>query len=299
MLIYDGISLKKFVPNNPIRTDALEYVATYANGNISYKLNGHNPLYIYITPYNTLRIKGSLPHYWQGHSYSYDVSELRHTIESIEDALGVSLYNSEVTKLEFNCIIEAPQEITMNSIKLTHHTPNRYVKNVFQHGMEFKRKSTNIKFYDYVARNKQTLEKNMREMLMNQFMYDPNNYNYFKLECVWNRINNIKLNDLFTESKISYFKDTLKSFYKEMPKTPITTFKGSKKPNMAEILLGYIIDQPGVNESDLKSIIKDNSMLNIHDIRYRLNELSKMKKKISSNEYLIDLSNDLSNSLNK
>lgn len=69
-----------------------------------------------------LYIEGSLPHFYQGHNFTYSVEDYVNTIDKLQELLGIELWDAVVDGLEFGCIFPV-EEMPVSYIRNHHANP--------------------------------------------------------------------------------------------------------------------------------------------------------------------------------
>ena len=71
----------------------------------TYTLQGCKEMEVHWNPeQGTLRVKGSLPYYLQGHNFSFSNADLVEGVGMIQGLLGVPLWDAQLEEFEFGCI---------------------------------------------------------------------------------------------------------------------------------------------------------------------------------------------------
>jgi len=102
----DYAEITKHLYKDKLCFDELQLSASYSSGWEKYYLKGVNDMEVWHNvPNNILKVKGSLPYYWQGHNFAFAREDLIHSIQDITGRLKINLWEAEMAKFEFGTII--------------------------------------------------------------------------------------------------------------------------------------------------------------------------------------------------
>jgi len=293
MIDYAEIT-KHLCKDNPC-FDHLQYEAGYSSGWNKFLLKGCKEMEVWHNESNNLlKVKGSLPYYWQKHNFSFDMDSLHDSIQDISERLKINLWEAELSKFEYGSIIEVlskPNELIRHHIK----SRGMQTRSINPDAKIFEGIIQSIKLYDAGRNMKNKLDKAIRSHLIHTYGYDPTKH-YLKIENHYKKpytvLNNgmrILVNDLLIPEFILKCKADLLYQYQNIIKTVSFLIPKDKKALSAGniILLAFKeaeglfnINAEEMINSLLKSIPEE--ILNQNDKKARKRQIREMLKKISN-----------------
>lgn len=293
----DYAEITKHLYKDTLCFDHLQYDAEYASGWKKYLLMGCKEMEVWHNEFNNLmKVKGSLPYYWQKHNFIFDRKSLCDSIQDISGRLKINLWEAELSKFEFGSIVEVKMKPVLlisrhNKIK------GMRTRSINPDAKYFEGKFQSLKIYDAGRNIKNKLDKAIRSYLSKEFGYDPMKH-YLKVEnhykkpyAVLNKGVRILVNDILLPEFSLKCKNDLLSQYKNIMKTESLQIPKDKKALSAGniILLAFkeveglfnINAEERIN-SMLKAIPED--VLNQNDKKARRRQIKEMLKKISYSE---------------
>ena len=223
MIDYAEIT-KHLCKDNPC-FDHLQYEAGYSSGWNKFLLKGCKEMEVWHNESNNLlKVKGSLPYYWQKHNFSFDMDSLHDSIQDISERLKINLWEAELSKFEYGSIIEVlskPNELIRHHIK----SRGMQTRSINPDAKIFEGIIQSIKLYDAGRNMKNKLDKAIRSHLIHTYGYDPTKH-YLKIENHYKKpytvLNNgmrILVNDLLIPEFILKCKADLLYQYQNIIKT--------------------------------------------------------------------------------
>jgi len=292
MIDYTEIT-KHLCKDNPC-FDHLQYEASYKSGWNKFLLKGCKEMEVWHNEANNiLKVKGSLPYYWQKHNYNFDRKDLQESIRDISARLKINLWEAELTKFEYGSIIEVqakPEELIRHHIKIK----GMQTRSINPDAKYFEGIIQSLKLYDAGRNMKNKLDKAIRSHLSQAYGYDQGKQ-YLKIENHYKRpykaLNSgirILVNDLLIPEFYQKCKDDLLSQYRNIMKTESIPIPKDKKALSAGnvVLLAFKEAEalfPVNAEEMINSLLKSipEEVLNQNDKKARKRAFKKMLKEIS------------------
>ncbi len=250
--MYDYIEIAKYLPNGH-----------YKNVNKFGELvDKHSPMKVsYNKEECLLTIKGSLPHFIQGHNFWFDLKGVEKAIDRISELLNVDLYHAEVKIVEYGVVV-MPKFTIQNFID-NHVQTRGYREEIYMgRGKNYVRndKAYTLKFYSLWANidnswNKVTPE--IRKMLENSRCSRANNPMRYEIHGSPKKIMGLKLlvSDLLSGDCEDCFKDVLFKKYKQIKKWERLNINGMKSLNTSKIALTLLSEKYNRFQEELLKMI--------------------------------------------
>jgi hypothetical protein len=292
MIDYTEIT-KHLHKDNPC-FDHLQYEASYKSGWNKFLLKGCKEMEVwYNESNNLLKVKGSLPYYWQKHNFTFDREALHESIQDISARLKINLWEAELSRFEYGSIIEVqakPEELIRHHIKIK----GMQTRSINPDVKIFEGIIQSLKLYDAGRNMKNKLDKAIRSHLSQACGYDQGKQ-YLKIENHYKKpyqaLNSgirILVNDLLIPEFYQKCKTDLLSQYRNIMKTETFLIPKDKKALSAGniILLAFKETESLFNinaEERIKSLLKaiPEEILNQNDKKARKLQIRKMLKEIS------------------
>jgi len=277
--------------------DHLQYEASYSSGWNKYLLKGCREMEVWHNESNNLlKVKGSLPYYWQKHNFTFDRDSLQDSIQDISERLKLNLWESELSKFEFGSIIEVgakPDELIRHHVKIK----GMQTRSINPDVKVFDGVIQSLKLYDAGRNMKNKLDKAIRIHLSKVCGYDQGKQ-YLKIENHYKKpykaLNSgirILVNDLLIPEFLQKCKADLLSQYRNIMKTENLLIPKDKKALSAGniILLAFKEAEGLFNlnaEEMINSLLKaiPEEILNRNDKKARKRQIREMLKKISDSD---------------
>jgi len=242
---------------------------------------------------NLLKVKGSIPYYWQKHNFSFDRKCLQESIQDISERLKINLWEAELSKFEYGSIIEVlsrPDELIRHHIK----SKGMKTRSINPDAKYFEGIIQSLKLYDAGRNIKNKLDKAIRSHLSQAYGYDQGKH-YLKVENhykkpykVLNSGISIQVNDLLIPEFIQKCNADLLCQYQNIMKTEsIPIPKDKKALSAGNIILLAFKEAEGLfninAEEMINSLLKaiPEEILNQNDKKARKRQIREMLKKIS------------------
>ena len=170
-------------------------------------------------------MNANIPYCFLGHNFYSTIEDLTDGFQSISEDLNVNLFDADIQKFEFGSFIEIP--FLVKDFLNNHIRAKSMNTRIFERGKDFepiKNQTHRIKIYDGGYRLKTELSKSIREILTNDFGYNPKG-NYIKIEShylkpeTYFKKRNLLLNDLFSIQFTNECKNDLLNNYQKIMKT--------------------------------------------------------------------------------
>ena len=242
---------------------------------------------------NLLKVKGSLPYYWQKHNFSFDREALQESIQDISGRLKINLWEAELSRFEYGSIIEVlakPEELIRHHLKIK----GMQTRSINPDAKVFEGIIQSLKLYDAGRNMKYKLDKAIRSQISQAYGYDQGKQ-YLKIEnhykkpyTVLNKGIRILVNDLLIPEFLQKCKADLLYQYRNIMKTEAILIPKDKKALSAGniILLAFKEAEGLFNinaEEMINSLLKaiPEEILNQNDKKARKRQIREMLKKIS------------------
>jgi len=274
--------------------DHLQYEAGYSSGWNKFLLKGCKEMEVWHNESNNLlKVKGSLPYYWQKHNFTFDRDSLRDSIQDISERLKLNLWEAELSKFEYGSIIEVgakPEELIRHHIK----SKGMQTRSINPDAKVFEGIIQSLKLYDAGRNMKNKLDKAIRSHISQAYGYDQGKQ-YLKIEnhykkpyTALNKGIRILVNDLLIPEFYQKCKVDLLNQYRNIMKTESLLIPKDKKALSAGniILLAFKEAEGLFNinaEEMINSLLKaiPEEILNQNDKKARKRQIREMLKKIS------------------
>jgi len=233
MIDYTEIT-KHLYKDNPC-FDYLQGEASYKSGWNKFFLKGCKEMEVWYNESNKLlKVKGSLPYYWQKHNFTFGRESLQGSINDISGRLKVNLWEAELSRFEYGSIIEVqarPEELIRHHIKIK----GMQTRSINPDAKIFEGIIQSLKLYDAGRNMKNKLDKAIRSLLSNDYGYDQGKH-YLKIENHYKKpykaLNSgirILVNDLLIPEFYQKCKADLLSQYRNIMKTESILIPNDKK----------------------------------------------------------------------
>ncbi len=242
---------------------------------------------------NLLKVKGSLPYYWQKHNYNFDRKDLQESIQDISARLKINLWEAELSRFEYGSIIEVqtkPDELIRHHIKIK----GMQTRSINPDAKVFEGIIQSLKLYDAGRNMKNKLDKAIRSHISQAYGYDQGKH-YLKIENhykkpykVLNSGIRILVNDLLIPEFIQKCNADLLYQYRNIMKTESLQIPKDKKALSAgNIILLAFKEAEGLFNINAEVMINNllkaipEEILNQNDKKARKRQIKEMLKKIS------------------
>ena len=274
--------------------DHLQYEAAYSSGWNKFLLKGCKEMEIWHNESNNLlKVKGSLPYYWQKHNFTFDRDSLHDSIQDISERLKLNLWEAELSKFEYGSIIEVgakPDELIRHHVKIK----GMQTRSINPDAKVFEGIIQSLKLYDAGRNMKNKLDKAIRSLLSNDYGYDQGKH-YLKIEnhykkpyTALNKGIRILVNDLLIPEFYQKCKADLLYQYRNIMKTESLQIPKDKKALSAgNIILLAFKEAEGLFNINAEVMINNllkaipEEILNQNDKKARKRQIKEMLKKIS------------------
>ncbi len=224
---FDNIIVTKPLGKDNLCLDYLQPIASYPSTGVKkYNLTQKNNIVItHNERENIIRVNANIPYCFLGHNFYSTIEDLTDGFQSISEDLNVNLFDADIQKFEFGSFIEIP--FLVKDFLNNHIRAKSMNTRIFERGKDFepiKNQTHRIKIYDGGYRLKTELSKSIREILTNDFGYNPKG-NYIKIEShylkpeTYFKKRNLLLNDLFSIQFTNECKNDLLNNYQKIMKT--------------------------------------------------------------------------------
>jgi hypothetical protein len=274
--------------------DHLQYEAGYSSGWNKFMLKGCKEMEVwYNESNNLLKVKGSLPYYWQKHNFNFDREALLESIQDISERLKINLWEAELSRFEFGSIIEVnekPEELIRHHLKIK----GMQTRSINPDAKVFEGNLQSLKLYDAGRNMKNKLDKPIRSHISQVYGYNQDKQ-YLKIENHYKKpykaLNSgirIQVNDILIPEFYHKCKADLLSQYRNIMKTETLLIPKDKKALSAGniILLAFkeVENLFNINaEERINSMLKaiPEEILNQNDKKARKRQIREMLKKLS------------------
>lgn len=182
--MFDYIEIIKYLSDENVSLEFLQYKATYSSGWKKYSLEYKNVLDVSINEHiNTIVIKGSLPYFYLGHNFHFREADLQEAINLIENMLQIELYSAEVKRFEYGKILNVPYFV--NLVFNSHVEVKKMRTRTFDHGKYFEDNIKVLKIYD-AKRNLRNKQKKADRVSLQEFGYSEDK-NFVKFEIQYKK----------------------------------------------------------------------------------------------------------------
>lgn len=267
----------------------------------TYTLQGCREVEVHWHPEGRLlRVKGSLPYWWQGHNFTFSNTDFVRSVEVLQNLLGVGLWDAGLDAFEYGCIVPVdgkPVDYIRNhnALPKAHLFANE--KGRDRGGFRWWEDSGKaLKLYDAGRNIKMKQDLKAREVI-EQCGYDPGK-EYLKFEVHWKKAHllnggrEIRLESLQNPAFIRTLKETLIEQYHQL-KPMKTLVQPSTKKDLSALDISvsvYVVEMmnQGIPVEDAKkriySFINQQAVLNKQDKDSRKATIRKAFNKLQESE---------------
>jgi len=309
--MYDYTDISVFCPKGKPNLSQLKAKGTL-NGWQYYELAGVKPLQIgYREDLRELRIRGSLPYFWQGHNFAFAGHDLRDSLDYVSTTLEQNIYSGIAEAFEFGTVAEVNSPVSSilsNHISLKGFRTNDYRDNKGRIiTRNFESLQLRVKLYDVSANFSGKLDRDVKRALQEAYCFDSAKH-YLKLENHYKRPTayfkeRIRVSDLFHPDVQAMLRDDLTACYLQIKKTTSYMMPASKKdlttPMLILLALKNLEGAYGISAEELvlEQVKAFPDLLTAEDRKARIRQIRALLKRTEAAQ--VDSPYDISETLQK
>lgn len=299
---FDYAEIAKSIGKDKLSFHYLEEAGTFPNGWKTFILKGVEKMKVRLhQEAGLLEVKANLPYYWQGHNFNFSRATMIEAIQYTSDMLNINLFQAELRRFEFGCIVEVsqkPDDFLNNHLSYKGKPFQIWQNKSYSAitGKELQDEVLKIRLYDAGLNIKQKTSTSIRQELERTSGYDKKkNYikfeNHYKRPDIYFKNRNLFVNEILQENFMQECKKDLIETYKNIMKTGLIKIPTNKKDVNAGTLPLILLKELGIlhgfnPEELLKQRVKaiSEDILSQYDKKARQVQLKQNWKKIASGE---------------